>query len=316
VGIGVLNVIDRVCPVCETKQFAKVFAESTVDPAKLDSFAFASRKVPEYMHHRLMHCEKCDLLYADPVPAPEELSIAYRDAAFDSGEEAGFAARTYGRLLPAIVQNLPDKNGALDIGTGDGAFLGELLAAGFTNVVGVEPSSAPIAAADPSIRPLIRHGIFDPAQHEPGSISLVTCFQTIEHLSDPLAVCRDVIALLKPGGAMLIACHNRRALTNRLLGRRSPIFDIEHLQLFSPRSASELLKNSGYTNVSTRTYVNCYPLHYWARLFPIPAGAKPGVVGAMKKLGVGHVSLPMPAGNMGVVGYRIGEAKAERKAEG
>ena len=87
--------IERPCPVCGTGASASVFAESTVDAGKLNEFAFASRKVPEYMHHRLMQCSKCDLLYANPVPAPEELSIAYRDAAFDSGEEARFAARTF-----------------------------------------------------------------------------------------------------------------------------------------------------------------------------------------------------------------------------
>jgi len=299
--------IDRACPVCETSAFAKVFAESTVDAGKLNQFAFASRKVPEYMHHRLMHCEQCDLLYADPVPAPEELSIAYRDAAFDSGEEAGFAARTYGRLLPGIERLLPDKIGALDIGTGDGAFLAELLSRGFTQVQGVEPSSAPIAAAEASIRPLIRHGIFNSADNQSASLALVTCFQTIEHLSDPLAVCRDVLKLLKPGGAMLIACHNRRATTNRLLGRRSPIFDIEHLQLFSPRSAIQLLQNAGFGAVSVQTYVNRYPLHYWARLFPMPSGVKARVIPMMKAIGVGHLAMPMPAGNMAVVGYRMNE---------
>ena len=296
--------IDRPCPVCGTGAFAKVFAESTVDVGKLNEFAFASRKVPEYMHHRLMLCGQCDLLYADPVPAPEELSAAYRDAAFDSGEEAGFAARTYGRLLPAIERRLPDRVGALDIGTGDGAFLRELLSRGFTEVRGVEPSSAPIAAADPAVRSLIRHGIFKAEDDTAESLSLITCFQTIEHLSEPLAVCRDVLTLLKPGGAMLIACHNRRAMTNRLLGQRSPIFDVEHLQLFSPASAIRLLETAGFGNVSTATYVNQYPAHYWARLFPMPASMKPGLIKGMKAIGVGHIPLPMPAGNMAVVGMK------------
>ncbi len=41
------------------------------------------------------------------------------------------------------------RDGALDIGTGDGAFLAELLRAGYTDVIGIEPSSAPIEAAAP-----------------------------------------------------------------------------------------------------------------------------------------------------------------------
>jgi SAM-dependent methyltransferase len=260
--------------------------------------------MPEYMHHRLMHCKRCDVLYADPVPVPEDLGDAYRDAAFDSGQEAAFAARTYGKLIPAIAKKLPDKDGALDIGTGDGAFLAELIERGFTNVVGVEPSTAPIQAADPKIKPLIRHGLFNAMDYAPKSFSLITCFQTIEHLSDPLQACRDVLGLLKPGGAMLIACHNRRGIINTILGMRSPIIDLEHLQLFSPKSAMNLMRNAGYVEVGVKTYVNQYPLHYWIKLLPLPGKLKPGLMGTSKSIGLGHLPMPMPAGNMGVVGYR------------
>ena len=65
------------------------------------------------------------------------------------------------------------------------------------------------AAADPSIRPLIRHDIFRPGLFPDGSFSLVTCFQTIEHLADPLSFCRDAWRALKPGGALFLIGHDR-----------------------------------------------------------------------------------------------------------
>jgi SAM-dependent methyltransferase len=84
----------------------------------------------------------------------------------------------------------PDRRGALDIGAGDGVFLDRLIDCGFSRVCGVEPSVAPIEAAKPSVRSLIRRGLFDPAAFEPDSFSLITCFQVMEHLWDPLDVCR------------------------------------------------------------------------------------------------------------------------------
>jgi hypothetical protein len=45
-------------------------------------------------------------------------------------------------------------------------------------------------------------------------------------------------------------------------------------------------------------------MHYWARLFPLPKGMKPALIGSMKSIGVGHIPLPMPAGNMAVVGIK------------
>ena len=38
-------------------------------------------------------------------------------------------------------------------------------------------------------------------------------------------------SLLKPGGALMIVSHNYRHWLMRLLGARSPIIDIEHLQV-------------------------------------------------------------------------------------
>ena len=216
----------RACPICGTHDGGTEFAKANVNLDQLDPFAFASRKLPEYMHFRLMECQNCDLIYSDPAPQPADLAQLYRDAAFDSGVEAHYASRTYGRFLPAIVRRLPDRATALDIGTGDGGFLQELLDAGFTRVAGIEPSTAPIQAAAPAIRPLIIQDIFRPDSFEPESLSLITCFQTIEHLADPLSFCRNAWQTLKPGGALFLIGHNRRALSAKVLGFKSPIFDI------------------------------------------------------------------------------------------
>jgi SAM-dependent methyltransferase len=306
--------ISRRCPVCDSNDATRVFAESNVDVARLDAFAFASRKVPEYMHHRLIECPGCDLLYASPVPSRETLAQAYKAAAFDSGAEARYAARTYGRLLPDLCRELPDREAALDVGTGDGAFLQELLAAGFGDVAGVEPSSAPIAAAPPTLRPLIRQAIFWPESFEARRFSLITCFQTMEHLDDPLTLFRGALRLLKPGGALFLIGHNRRAASARLLGMKSPIYDLEHLQLFSETSARRMMSEAGYERVRVRPLVNRYPLHYWIKLLPLPINAKRGLMRTAKAAWVGHVPIPLPAGNMAVIGFRPQLPPAQRIA--
>ena len=272
--------------------------------AELDAFAFASRKRPEYMHHRLVLCRSCDLVYADPAPVPAALDEAYQEAAYDSSEEAHLASRTYGRLVDRIVGRLPSRSGALDIGTGDGSFLEELAQRGFTDVRGVEPSAAPIEHADPRIRMLIHHGGFGPDLCESGSLSLVTCFQTIEHLHDPIGVCRQAMEMLRPGGALLLVAHNRRAVSARLLGERSPIYDVEHLQLFSPQSARRLMRGVGLVDVATRAIINSYPASYWAKLFPFRAPVKARVMAMLDRHPVGRTLVPLPAGNMAVFGFR------------
>lgn len=296
--------VRRCCPICGSGDESTVFAEADFSAERLDDFAFASRKTPDYMHYRLILCRACDLLYASPVPPPERLVTAYRDAAFDSVAEAGCASRTYGRFLPGIVRELPDRMGALDIGTGDGSFLQELITEGFTEVVGVEPSAAPIAAATEMIRPLIRHGVFDPEHFASDTFSLVTCFQTLEHLCDPQAMCRSAHRMLKKGGAVFFVCHDSRSLSARLLGLKSPIFDIEHLQLFSATSAVRLLERSGFSGISIRHISNRYPLQYWTKLFPMPGKLKRSCLSLLRAIRLADVSVPLPAGNIAVIGYK------------
>lgn len=293
------GLLARACPLCGPGASAP-FADARAGAG--GEFEFSSRKLPDFAHHRLVTCSSCGLVYADPAPAPGALERAYDAAAFDTSEEAAFAARTYAGLLDGL--SLPDRDGALDVGAGDGAFLSELLARGFTRVAGVEPSRAPIAAARPELRPLLRHGPFRPGDFGAERFRLVTCFQTLEHLHDPLRFCADALSMLKPGGAFLAVGHDRLALSARLLGRRSPIYDVEHLQLFSPATVVRLLEKAGFTGVRAHPILNRYPLHYWLKLSPLPSALKTALSGRFKRSALGRLPLSVPAGNMAVSGYR------------
>ena len=293
----------RSCPVCQSTA-AREFAPANVDLGRLDDFAYASRKRPEYMHFRLVVCETCELLYATPAPARRAIEVAYDGAAFDAGEESRYAAATYGTFLPRIARQLPDRAGALDIGTGDGAFLRELIGAGFDDVVGVEPSAAPIASAEPALRARIRHATFRTEDFAAEQFRLVTCFQTMEHVFDPLQLCKDALRITRRGGAFFIVCHNRRALLARLLGRRSPIIDIEHLQLFSPRSVRELLTRAGFERIEVSMVVNRYPAAYWFKLLPMPGRMKDALLATLAATGIGRLPVAAPVGNLAAIAWR------------
>lgn len=294
-----LRLLERACPICATAAFSRLYAPANVEPEALDRFAFASRKPPELMHHQLRHCDRCDLLYADPAPGPEDLRRAYADAAYDSGEAAGYAARTYRRLLDRLLEGAADRGSgaAVDVGAGDGAFLAELIDAGFGDAFGIEPSRAPRSAAVPELRPRLRSEPFESIEIEPASLDLITCMATIEHLDDPLAFCERSRELLREDGLLLLTCHDRRSKLNRALARRSPIFDIEHLQLFAFSSARALLERAGFRAIHVRPFINRYPLRYCLRLLGVPGMSQSGSLGRL-----GGLPLPVPAGNLAVVG--------------
>ena len=287
----------RPCPVCGSRDEARVLPAS-FDASRLGTLSFASRKPPELMHWRLVTCAGCGLVYASPAPAEDVLLRAYREAGFDAPGESRYAADTYSGIVARVLPVLPDRAGALDIGAGDGAFLERLLELGFSGVAGLEPSEAAREGAPGKVHALIRDEPFASGLFAEGSFSLVTCLQTIEHVPEPLALCREVHRLLKPGGALVVVCHDRRAWSARLLGRRSPIYDVEHLQLFDRRTVRSLFERSGFERIAVHTVVNRYPLRYWLRLARVPERF-------VRMLGpLAATALSAPVGNVWAVGYR------------
>lgn len=298
-----LDFIPRVCPLCGGED-ARVLVEATLDEGRLTASAFASRKLPEYMHSRMVECNLCGMLYANPVLRQETLADAYKDASFDSGAESRLAAVTYSTLIKPHLAAMPSRTSALDIGAGDGAFVEELLALGFTDVAGVEPSKAPIEAAKPAIRGYLKCGVFAAEEFSPGSLDLITCFQVIEHVWDPVKITNDALSLLKPGGLFFIVAHDRRAFSARVMGTKSPIFDVEHLQLFDKPTSAALLRNAGFDSIKVGGVRNKYPVDYWIKLFPLPGAVKSAVRRVAEISGIGQRLLSLPAGNLAVVGQR------------
>jgi SAM-dependent methyltransferase len=295
---------DRKCPVCGSNDGSQIAYPARIDEEKLGDFAFASRKLPESMHLRLLKCPTCGVLYASPALVPEFLATAYREASYDSNDEADYAAATYAAQLDSILRVIGDREVALEVGAGNGAFLRHLCDAGFRQVIGVEPSRQAAAMADEVIRPLIRLGMFQAGDFAPGSISLFSCFQTIEHVENPRGLCSEAYELLRPNGAVFLIGHDYGSWVTRLLGERSPIFDIEHLQLFSKDSLHYLLTACGFEDIRVGTIRNRYPLAYWMKLLPLPMGVKRVLVPLSRRLLLGRLPLSVNIGNIFAVAFK------------
>ncbi|WP_372826156.1 class I SAM-dependent methyltransferase [Polaromonas sp.] len=300
-----MNTLSRPCPVCHASaDRGRLFLEKNIDPAKLSSFSFSSRKAPEYMCHRLLQCTVCDVVYVDQPPAADELARAYHQADYDSAEEANDAAVAYLRAAQAVLAKLEKSGSALEIGTGTGIFLDCLRQAGFSELVGVEPSTAAIRAAPAHRRAWIREGVFQEVDFRPASFDLVCCFMTLEHVRDPRVIVEAALRLLRPGGAFIAVTHDYRSPVNRLLGKRSPIIDVEHMQLFSQPSVRRLLEDAGYRGVTVQAFANRYRLGYWLRLAPLPAAVKSMMSRLLGATGLERSRVSVNVGNMFVAGFK------------
>jgi SAM-dependent methyltransferase len=295
----------RACPICRAgPDQSEPFLSDSRDERLLSASSFASRKVPEYMSHAMVRCRVCDLAYVDRPPSVEALAASYHSADYDSAEEAEDAADAYARAIAPVLSMLRARGAALEIGTGTAAFLERLSNAGFKDLVGIEPSTAAIDAAPAHRKPWIREGIFEETDFKPESFDLICCFMTLEHVQDPGALVAAAHRLLRPGGVFVGVTHNRRAWLNRLLGRRSPIVDVEHMQLFSPRSSANLLTLNGYFDVDGVSFWNRYRPSYWLRLVPMSRPFKLRLTRSLRGSWLDARRIPLNVGNFMSWGFK------------
>lgn len=294
---------ERICPVCGGSRQIN-FAEERIDPRKISKFTYSSRKLPEFMCLRLVRCMECDLVYAPTPPPVDFLQTAYSEAAYDSGLEAQDAAGSYAKALAPHIARLDGRRAAVDVGAGSGALLLWLYESGFNPVIGVEPSRAAIDTAPPAVRSMLREGMFSRALLADVKPSLLCSFMTLEHLADPDKFIGAAFELLEPGGMIAVVVHNWRSPVNRLLGMRSPIIDVEHLQLFSPQSLRALLQKSGFISIGLQSICNTYSLRYWLRLTPLSAKIKNKIVDTLGQTGVLDANVSLRVGNMLAVGIK------------
>lgn len=194
-----------------------------------------------------------------------------------------------------------DASSVLDVGAGEGSFLELCMRNGSKLVRGLEPSQSAIDHASDLVRNFVILGTFESEKPKP-VFSLVTLFQTIEHISNPRDFLDFARGSLVEGGVVAIACHNYRDPLNRLLGKKSPIFDIEHLQLYSPKSIGRLLSQAGFKEVSVRRYWNRYPISYLLKLSPGLSRFLP--VKSAARRTIEGIVLPVRLGNLFVTGRK------------
>ncbi len=295
--------ISTKCAVCESVGNSKLVYNSTLDEKTFSAEVFSARRLPDRRHYAWVRCKKCKLLRSDPIE-DVNLSELYRTSTFDYSSEIVGLKKTYLRILHNARKGLLRENSILEIGGGNGFFLEALVDKGFNKVLGVEPSISAVDKARLDIQPRIITKMIEPNLIPNQSIDVVCMFHVLDHLEDPMSTIEACVATLKPGGTFLIAVHNERSWSAKLLGKKSPIFDVEHTYLYSRKTGVQLLLNAGLTQIQCRSYANRYSLAYLIQLVPIPIKLKEGILESPLTALLSRIRFTLPLGNIWIAGVK------------
>lgn len=218
---------------------------------------------------RYWECPSCGLLYQDPLPAREEMRK------FAEGEYAGGVYQEYVRArelkyatfrerLALLRTRLPTGR-LLDVGCACGYLLDVALEAGY-DAYGIEFATAAAAQAPERVRPRITVGDADSAGRVAlGTFDVITAFDILEHLHDPLRFLADLRVVLRRGGLLMLTTPDSRHPLRFLMRARWPMLQpLQHTFLFSRRSMGLALERAGFQVAAIRSATKSLTLDYLA----------------------------------------------------
>lgn len=171
----------------------------------------------------IVRCQSCSFLFADAILDEQTMSSFYAESygglRHRQGQQVNASVNV--RAVERLLQ-LDRGCRVLEVGSGYG-FLLQALQRRFGVVpVGVELSkeeadySRRVNGIETYETALERSGL------PKGSFALVACFETIEHVPDPVRFIRSLSDYVEPGGALLIMTDNFASRAARRLGPRFP----------------------------------------------------------------------------------------------
>jgi SAM-dependent methyltransferase len=218
-------------------------------------------RAPDRLHGRrhkytLMRCPGCVLIWQRNPPRPEEMYLHYTNAYHKlisaSGENSPH--RWQGRR--AKIEQHAQSGSILDLGCSSGSFLGSMKRERW-KLHGIEMSADCARRAEARTGANVFVGDLLDAPFPPESFDVITCFDVLEHVYEPLRVMAKVCAWLKPGGIFYVQVPNIDSAEGRVFGTYWHGLELpRHLSHFSPVSLRNAAKATGLQEVWLETQRN------------------------------------------------------------
>ncbi len=220
--------------------------------------------MPRYSRHHLCRCKSCGFVFCRPVPREEELIAHYKSYGrndylspvtvkryhelldtfeslsadkFVSNSSSAAAEEERGSAAPAPLR-------VLDWGAGIGYFLETAGERGW-EVYGTEYTEQAVAICREKGITMFR-GPLSAVEMPENSFDLITSFEVIEHINNPLEEMAHIIRLLKPGGLFYCTTPNFNSLLRYYLKDDYNVITYpEHLSYYTPKTLHRLFRSQG-----------------------------------------------------------------------
>ena len=244
---------------------------------------------------KTFRCLFCDTVFQDFAAVADKLSAIYGKEYYEpwglendnlSNSARAVKEKTFEKKLATIMKY---KTGGkiLDIGCANGSFLSVAQKKGF-DVHGSDINPHAIKLAKEKFGDSIFEGEIGQFVHNKMVFSVVTMFDVLEHMSDPVKALAEINSILEQGGFIVLVTPNWRSFSAKTFRSGWMNFKLEHIYYFSPKSIQYLLKKAGFEVIFTQpntkelnlsyinTQVKAYDNGIISKLLPLILSWLPG----------------------------------------
>jgi SAM-dependent methyltransferase len=241
------------------------------------------RKTYQQPDYEIVECNTCRLLFKVPTLSAQEFVDYYNEVDFEKWQPSiGLGGFPIDKIVITQLNELKDGAGILDYGCSTGRLLAAMVKRFSCYGFEINPTAAQIAA-DKGIRIVSLEEI----QSKSLKLDCVVLVDVFEHLLDPIETLRQLAALLKFGGKLLVATGNSDAAACRLDPSQFWYFRIiEHVCMLNRKHAEFLgsalnMSLTGWfecshydTSLGVRAYQRLRHLAYWRYVRSSSVGKK------------------------------------------
>jgi 2-polyprenyl-3-methyl-5-hydroxy-6-metoxy-1,4-benzoquinol methylase len=205
-----------------------------------------------YQGSYLTKCKKCDFVFSRKIPSQQELVDLYKEYSYGGPSFlSAITIQRYSELLDEF-EKFRKTNRLIDVGCGEGFFLDEAKKRGW-EVYGTEFSETAVENCRRRGITMIE-GVLDPAKINARDFDIVTSFEVIEHINNPVPEVRNIAKLLRTGGLYYTTTPNFNGLLRYWLkGKYNVICYPEHISYYTPKTLNYLYENNGFKRLKILT---------------------------------------------------------------
>lgn len=194
----------------------------------------------------IYRCASCEFLQCSELTEVVPFYESLKDSAYDAGRrERSIQAR---KILD-VTHKLQSGGRLLDIGAGSGFLVEQAIQMGY-RAEGIEPSGWLQKMALQRSVP-VHLGTF-PHPAVSGPFDVITLIDVIEHVSEPLALLRNIAESLAPDGTAIIVTPDVKSIAARVLRWKWWHFRVAHIGYFNQRNLFLALDRAGLQPVLVR----------------------------------------------------------------